>query len=162
MIELEKNDLTAFEQCVYLVQALFVDIPEDMAEAIQQALWFMHGGREIEDAQAKADVVRTFSYEKDAELIYSAFSTRHGLDLADDEMHWWRFRALFTDLRETTFSELCNLRRRYKLGECNEHELELIADMGDEFMVEDAADLDWDKYQNLTAYEAAELARQNG
>ena len=165
MIELEKGDLTVNEQLIYLINALLdtEELPPDTGEAIKQALWFIHGGRYLEDAQAKADPVRTFSYEKDAELIYSAFSTRHGIDLAGVDMHWWRFRALFTDLGDTTFAHLCDLRRRYKLGECNEHELELIADMGSEFVIEDASEqLDWEKYKNMTAFEAAEMAGQHG
>lgn len=160
MIELEKKDLTPDEQLIYLVQALYVDIPEDFTGAVEQALWFMHGGLGIEEAAAKADPVRTFSYEKDAELIYSAFSTRHGIDLSSVDMHWWRFRALFTDLRETTFSELCSMRKRYHDGTCSEYELNAIAEMGDAFYLDglNREDLSWEENRNLEAFEAAERA----
>jgi hypothetical protein len=157
MIELEKQDLAPLEQAVYIVQALYdTEVPAEFDEAFAKALWFMHGGHGVEEARERADSVRTFSYEKDAELIYSAFSTRHNIDLAEQTLHWWRFRALFTDLRETTFSGLCDLRRRYKLGECNEKELEAIDDLGDQFVIDDAPDLDWEKHRNMTAYEMAE------
>ncbi len=160
MIELEKKDLTPDEQLIYLVQALYVDIPEEFPEAVERALWFMHGGKPLDEAVAKADPVRTFSYEKDAELIYAAFSTRHGIDMASADMHWWRFRALFADLRETTFSELCSLRKRYHDGECNEYELNAISNMGDAFYLDDLKreDLSWEESRNLEAFEAAERA----
>ena len=164
MAALESGDLTRWEQYLYLVQALYVDVPDDFNAALMQALWFLHGGRELEEASAKADTRRTFSYEQDAELIYAAFSTRHGIDLAVTDLHWWRFRALFSDLRETTFSELCSMRKRYYDGDCNPKELEAIAEMGDSFHLEGVGDeeLTWQEHQNILAFEAAERARHNG
>lgn len=164
MAALESGDLTRWEQYLYLVQALYEDIPSDFNAALMQALWFLHGGRELEEASAKADTRRTFSYEQDAELIYAAFSTRHGIDLAVTDLHWWRFRALFSDLRETTFSELCSMRKRYYDGDCNPKELEAIAEMGDSFHLEGVGDeeLTWQEHQNILAFEAAERARHNG
>jgi len=164
MAALESGDLTRWEQFVYVVQALYEDIPPDFNAALMQALWFLHGGKELEEAAAKADTRRTFSYEQDAELIYAAFSTRHGIDLAVTDLHWWRFRALFTDLRETTFSELCSMRKRYYDGDCNEKELAAIAEMGDSFYVAGAedADITWQEHKNILAFEAAERARNNG
>lgn len=164
MAALESGDLTRWEQYLYLVQALYEDVPSDFNAALMQALWFLHGGRELEEASAKADTRRTFSYEQDAELIYAAFSTRHGIDLAVTDLHWWRFRALFSDLRETTFSELCSMRKRYYDGDCNPKELEAIAEMGDSFHLEGVGDeeLTWQEHQNILAFEAAERARHNG
>lgn len=164
MAALESGDLTRWEQYLYLVQALYEDIPSDFNAALMQALWFLHGGRELEEASARADTRRTFSYEQDAELIYAAFSTRHGIDLAVTDLHWWRFRALFSDLRETTFSELCSMRKRYYDGDCNPKELEAIAEMGDSFHLEGVGDeeLTWQEHQNILAFEAAERARHNG
>lgn len=164
MANLEDNDLTRWEQYTYLVQALYVDIPDSFNEAVIQALWFLHGGRDLEEASERADGVKTFSYEQDAELIYSAFSTRHGIDLAERELHWWRFRALFTDLRETTFSELCSLRKRYHDGDCSKEELAAISEMGDAFYLpgDEAEGLTWEEHKNILAYEAAERARANG
>ena len=165
MAALESGDLTRWEQYLYLVQALYEDVPSDFNAALMQALWFLHGGRELEEASAKADTRRTFSYEQDAELIYAAFSTRHGIDLAVTDLHWWRFRALFSDLRETTFSELCSMRKRYYDGDCNPKELEAIAEMGDSFHLEGVGgdeELTWQEHQNILAFEAAERARHNG
>lgn len=164
MVELEKGDLTPFEQTVFVVQKLFVEIPDDFVQAVEQALWFIHGGKPLEEAAGRADPIRTYSYEQDAELIYAAFSTRHGIDLATANLHWWRFRALFSDLRDTTFSELCSMRKRYYDGDCNEKELAAIAEMGDSFYIAGAedADITWQEHKNMLAFEAAERARNNG
>lgn len=164
MTNLEGNDLTRWEQYLYLVQALYEDVPPDFNAALMQALWFLHGGRELEKAVERADPVRTYSYEQDAELIYAAFSTRHGIDLATVNMHWWRFRALFTDLRETTFSELCSMRKRYSDGDCNEKELEAIAEMGDAFHLSGVEDttLTWQEHKNIQLFEELERAIAHG
>lgn len=164
MVELEKGDLTPLEQTIFVVQKLFVEIPDDFVQAVEQALWFLHGGKPLEEAVGRADPIRTYSYEQDAELIYAAFSTRHGIDLATANLHWWRFRALFSDLRDTTFSELCSMRKRYYDGDCNEKELAAIAEMGDSFYIAGAedADITWQEHKNMLAFEAAERARNNG
>ena len=164
MVELEKGDLTPLEQTVFVVQKLFVEIPDDFVKAVEQALWFLHGVKPLEEAVGRADPIRTYSYEQDAELIYAAFSTRHGIDLATANLHWWRFRALFSDLRDTTFSELCSMRKRYYDGDCNEKELAAIAEMGDSFYIAGAedADITWQEHKNMLAFEAAERARNNG
>lgn len=164
MIELEKGDLTPNEQLIYLVQELYAEVPEDITEAALQALWFLNGGNDYQTAAKKADSVKTYSYEKDAELIYAAFSTRHGIDLASADMHWWRFRALFTDLRETSFSEMCTLRKKYHDGDCNEHELNAIAEMGEAFHLDGfkVEELSWEESRNMAAFEAAEMAVLNG
>lgn len=164
LIELEKTDLTRWEQYVYLVQALYVEIPADFNEAVTQALWFLHGGRDMNEAAERADPVRTYSYEQDAELIYSAFSTRHGIDLSTAELHWWRFRALFTDLMGTSFSELCSMRKRYHDGDCTAKELEAIAEMGDSFHLAGVENehLTWQEHKNIQLFEELERAHAHG
>ena len=37
MVELEKGDLTPLEQTVFVVQKLFVEIPDDFVQAVEQA-----------------------------------------------------------------------------------------------------------------------------
>ena len=43
-----------------------------------------------------------FSFEQDSELIYAAFMQQYGIDLLKSDMHWWRFKALFSALGEDT------------------------------------------------------------
>lgn len=39
-----------------------------------------------------------YSFKHDAELIYAAFLQQYGIDLTECNMHWWKFRALFSAL----------------------------------------------------------------
>ena len=45
---------------------------------------------------------RSFDFEYDAELIYSAFMQQYKIDLSEAQMHWWKFKSLFGGLSEDT------------------------------------------------------------
>lgn len=75
-------------------------------EAISKMVWFYRCGADrAETTGDDADDGGTdppFSYEHDADFIYSAFFQAYGLDLANTSLHWWQFRALFRSLPEDT------------------------------------------------------------
>lgn len=76
-------------------------------EAIGRMMWFYRCGAdpvETTDTGADGDTDSDlpFSYEHDADYIYSAFMQAYGLDLARQPLHWWQFRALFRSLPEDT------------------------------------------------------------
>lgn len=76
-------------------------------EAISKMIWFYRCGADPaetteEDATDSSDKDPPFSYEYDADYIYSAFMQAYGLDLARHPLHWWQFRALFRSLPEET------------------------------------------------------------
>ena len=55
-----------------------------------------------EDVKSKdtscARTKRLYSFSHDADLIYAAFIQQYGIDLTKCNMHWWKFRALFSAL----------------------------------------------------------------
>lgn len=88
---------------------LYEQMPENIGQAVEQALWFYRCGRQgsagqdseedQDDGMAKGP--RVYSYEEDAPYIYAAFLSQYGLDLADvGFLHWWKFKALFAGLEE--------------------------------------------------------------
>ncbi len=79
--------------------------PHDYLQAIKKIIWFYSCGRDIEESNQednnalRADEI--YSFEHDAEYIYSAFLDQYGIDLQDiDNLHWWKFRAMFKGLKE--------------------------------------------------------------
>ena len=56
--------------------------------------WFVSCGREKREAGGDRD----FDYEQDAAEIYSAFRQVYGIDLIDEQLHWWRFFMLLEGL----------------------------------------------------------------
>ena len=46
---------------------------------------------------------QVYSFQYDDDYIYAAFLEQYGIDLQDvEDLHWWKFRALFKGLREDT------------------------------------------------------------
>ena len=79
---------------------------ETVQEALDMIMWFYRCGTDEtaltgtgEESSGKEP---PFSYEHDAPYIYAAFMETYGIDLARNRPHWWKFRALFLGLPETT------------------------------------------------------------
>lgn len=137
ILAFEDPELTGYEKNLVMLRLLYQEIPEDYKEAIFQALKYLNGGKNDEEKE-KEMPIRLYSFEKDAQLIFSAFRQTHGIDLATEHMHWWKFLALFMDLgADTAFCNLVNLRRRVKTGKATKEEIIASREMGDSFDIPD-------------------------
>lgn len=81
--------------------------PETAAQAMEQMGWFYRCGDDVKEDEPDDDYYTSraipYDYDIDAGLIVAAFQQGYGIDLlADNDMHWWRFRALFDALPEDT------------------------------------------------------------
>jgi hypothetical protein len=80
------------------------DIDKNINEAIDKALWFYRGGKDIKNQSSQAGDGKSkkiYSFEYDDEYIYSAFLDQYNMDLQDvEDLHWWKFKAMFKALRE--------------------------------------------------------------
>lgn len=97
---------------------------KDIKQAVEDILWFYRAGKEIqnkdEDEEDKEEIEETetnnikqiYSYEFDAEYIYSAFMEQYKIDLNTIKyLHWWKFKALFNSLNEDVlFSKIMGYR----------------------------------------------------
>lgn len=91
------------------------DIPSNLEMAIEAIRWFYGCGKEnkaIGKGQGKNNSKKIYSFEHDADYIYSAFLTQYGIDLQDiNYLHWWKFRAMFNALNEDLlFSKIMSYR----------------------------------------------------
>lgn len=68
-------------------------------EALDAMLKF-YAGASTENASSGKSNGQSFDFEKDSEYIFSAFSAAYGIDLSTEQLHWWRFKALFKSLPE--------------------------------------------------------------
>ncbi len=131
----EDNDLTPQEKQAILLSSLYPVLPHDMMEAIKQANLFLNGGKVSENED---EPMRLYSFSKDANFIFAAFRQTHGIDLQTDDMHWWKFLALFMDLgQDTTFCQLVSLRKRVKTGKATKEERAIAREMGEVLEVPD-------------------------
>ena len=128
----ESSDLTSQEKQIVTLENFYPTLPDDIAGAVERLGWFLNGGEEKEEV----DSSRVYSFEHDANYIFSAFRQTHGIDLATAQLHWWTFLALFMDLgQDTFFCQLVGLRKRYKAGKVSKEERQMIRDMGDIFFL---------------------------
>jgi len=94
------------------IKLFYPVIPLDKNIAISNLAWFNRCGKEIELKKTKktksATGKRILDYEKDADLIYSAFMSQYRLDLQDiEQLHWWKFQSLLNGLNED--NRLCEI-----------------------------------------------------
>lgn len=109
-LDLEK---TNYKEISILTRAL-TDIKQlekiYINKLINRLFWFLNLGKTIEEIEENNKKVysrnteKLYSFEKDAELIYSAFYRTYGIDIEKeiDNIHWWKFMALFNDLDNNT------------------------------------------------------------
>ena len=69
----------------------------DMHDLIAATMDFYRCGK----PEPKGTGRRLYDFSHDYDMIYSAFLAAYGIDLFDVEyLHWWRFRAMLSDLPE--------------------------------------------------------------
>lgn len=56
----------------------------------------------IEKKKSKEDREKLYSFNQDHEYIYSSFVEQYNIDLTKEDMHWYKFKALFHGLSENT------------------------------------------------------------
>jgi hypothetical protein len=142
IIACEDDALTKHEKAQIILTNLFRnnDFFSDPESALEQAQWFLDGGRsgDAESERSEENQIRLYSFTKDANFIYAAFRQTHGLDLQTADLHWWQFLALFLDLgSDTTFCQLVALRKRVKTGKASKEERTCANEIKDIFDIEE-------------------------
>lgn len=80
---------------------------KDYKKAIEDILWFYRCGKELANSKNSNDDSsgnnkQIYSYEFDDNYIYSAFLQQYNFDLQDNDLHWWKFKAMFDGLSKDT------------------------------------------------------------
>ena len=89
-------------------------------EMVDKFIWFYKcGKKDIPKKEGKSKNVRSYDYDIDDDLIYSAFMECYHIDLSR-YIHWWKFKALFNGLSGDT--EFCKI-KSYRLYDGKEKDL---------------------------------------
>lgn len=81
-------------------------IPKNIEQAVDKLMWFYRCGKEEPQKPKRRkrsrSVDRYYDFDYDAAYIYTAFLQQFGVDLQDEQLHWWKFKAMFQSLSDTT------------------------------------------------------------
>lgn len=99
---MQDRNITDEAKIVQTIRIFCKEVPKDIEKAINDILWFYRGGKEERKGLNNGEKAKQiYSFEHDAELIYSAFMSQYGIDLQDiPYLHWWKFKAMFEGLNE--------------------------------------------------------------
>ena len=111
-------ELTLQEKTVVMLQCLYDDfgsIPEtDYEEAIDRAVWFMDGGKDLDDIK---DTKKVIDWAQDEQLIFPAVNKVAGYETRSVEyLHWWTFLGFFNEIGEGLFSTVISIRQKKNKG----------------------------------------------
>ncbi len=120
--------------------------PEDW---LKELVWFYSGGKETDQKKGKEPEV--LSFEQDAEFIHADFLTAYGIDLAETELHWWKFLSLMKALPENTTMPKRMYYRGVKLSELKGEERKRVAKIQKQIAIV--------KARNITYKTAGEKAK---
>lgn len=130
ILAFEDGELTTFEKQMVMLSNLYPVQPENTRAALELGMKFLNGGEEAEKDEDEKP--RLYSFDQDGNFIFAAFKQTHGVDLATEPLHWWKFLSLFMDLgAETTFCSIVGLRKRIKSGKASKEERKAYRDMRD-------------------------------
>lgn len=74
--------------------------PEDTYTAVYLMLQFMSDDECLSESDDKCKP-QLLSFEKDANMIYSYFLRVYHIDLQEEHIHWYKFKALIQDVGDT-------------------------------------------------------------
>ena len=99
-IEFECSDLRTEEDFYKILTLYFGDkFPEDIRGAIEAISNFYACG-EKPTQEEKRNTKQAYSFEVDSSVIFADFWNYYNIDLSQEGLHWWVFRALLLGLPE--------------------------------------------------------------
>lgn len=151
----ERQDLTDSEKILCMVEILYVDeVPDSMvADAAEQAIWFLNMGETDEKGGQSNGCGRLFSWEQDLRFIISAIEHATHKQIRSMEFyHWWEFMSGFYEIGECVFSTLIHQRKQKKTGKQTKADREWWAENKD--IAELKVELTKDEQEVLNAFNA--------
>lgn len=115
---MQDNDLSTEDKISLSLNLFYKDVVFENVDKIKKALdvilWMYTLGKSEEKKDEKTKEKDNkkqktiYSFEHDANLIYSAFLSQYSIDLNEIEyLHWWKFRSLFEGLNDD--NKICEI-----------------------------------------------------
>lgn len=100
---MQDKNISEEEKLISAIELYYKEVPGDLNEAINKIIWFYTCGKDAQSYKGtgKGKNIQVYSFEHDAEYIYSAFLDQYRINLQQvDYLHWWEFKAMFKGLTE--------------------------------------------------------------
>lgn len=107
---INNNSISDIERAIAIVSVLFgkldekgnvTNIPENLEVALQKATIFLSCGETEEDEDIKKQK-KDMDFEYDKSYIKASFMSDYGIDLAEEDIHFWKFCELISGLTENS------------------------------------------------------------
>lgn len=101
---MQDNNILDAEKGYMALDLFYETIPPNLPLAVERIQWFYKCGKEDYEGKRSINTNKAqniYSFEHDDDYIYAAFLSQYGIDLQDiEELHWWKFKAMFKSLKE--------------------------------------------------------------
>lgn len=116
------NELSDKEKWTVALVIFYENIPQNVDEAIKQFTWLLNRGAD----EGKKISKPLYDWEQDEQMIFQAVNKVAGKEVRELEyMHWWTFLGLFSEIGESMFSSVVNIRNKRNKGKnLEKHERE--------------------------------------
>lgn len=133
MQALEDEELTEQEQIGTALSLLFLTEDKDGKElpvpdaqtAANGLMWFLTGWNH--DNNRSEDKTKVTDWDIDQWRIYSAFKQHYGINLQTDNLHFWEFMGLLTNLPECAYTRVIDIRAKKLTNKMSKEEKNMYA-----------------------------------
>lgn len=113
-------NLSEREKAKAIINLLFKDEIPTPKEAFECIQWFLNGWQH--DHHGKGGGSSAMDFNIDQGRIYSAFMSQYKIDLNREDMHFWKFMYLLTNLEECSFTRVIDIRTKKLNGKMSSEE----------------------------------------
>ena len=137
LLEMFNDDSILEEKRIFLaLEMLIVEYDQLQLESMEQVYtlykYIMKESLGYDlDKNQESDKVKSYDFQKDAELIFASFFAAYNMDLIEQKgkLHWKKFIALLSNLDEkTAFKKVVNI-RTMKIPKANDHNKDDVAQL---------------------------------
>lgn len=107
-------ELSNVDKMLVCIDCLYIEKPDDVKEALEQASWFLDGGSTV---KLKKVPYKIIDWEQDEGLIFPEVNKFAGHETRSATyIHWWTFLGYFNTIGEGLLSNVLNIREKRGKG----------------------------------------------
>ncbi len=109
---LSDPDFSEYDRAMTALSLLYGNgIPDDIQLALNGIAWFMQCGTENVQNVDDSNEPELYSFEFDSGRLVTGFRKTFGIDITREKLHWFEFVVMLSELRDTAFSDVLEIRR---------------------------------------------------